>query len=60
MLWADDLLLSKSETGLQNMLTELKSYSEENGITLNIKKTKVMIFNKSGRHIGETFIMEIK
>ena len=52
ILWADDLLLlSKSEIGLQNMLTGLKLYSEKNGITLNIKKTKVMIFNKNGRHI---------
>jgi hypothetical protein len=52
LLWADDiLLLSKSETGLKNMLIALKSYTEENGIKLNIKKTKVMIFNKSGRHI---------
>ena len=52
MIWADDLLLlSKSQIGLQNMLTELNSYCQKNGITLNIKKTKVMIFNKSGRHI---------
>ena len=52
LLWADDLLLlSRSEAGLKNMLNGLKSYTEENGITLNIKKTKVMIFNKSGRHI---------
>ena len=52
LIWANDLLLlSQSETGLKNMLIELKSYTEKNGITLNIKKTKVMIFNKSGRHI---------
>ena len=52
LIWADDLLLlSKSEAGLKNMLAALKSYTIKNGITLNIKKTKVMIFNKSGRHI---------
>ena len=50
--WTDDLLLlSQSEIGLKNMLLELKSYTEKNGIKLNTKKTKVMIFNKSGRHI---------
>ena len=52
LIWADDLLLlSQSETGLKNMLTNLNSYSINNGMSLNIKKTKVMIFNKGGRHI---------
>ena len=52
LIWADDLLLlSKSETGLRNMLSALYSYTKKNGMTLNTKKTKVMIFNKSGRHI---------
>ena len=52
LIWADDLLLlSKSEAGLKNMLTALNSYTIKNGMTLNIKKTKVMIFNKGGRHI---------
>ena len=52
LIWADDLLLlSKSEAGLKNMLSALNSYTEKNGMTLNVKKTKVMIFNKGGRHI---------
>ena len=33
------------------MLSELKNYTETNGMKLNIKKTKVMIFNKTGRHM---------
>ena len=36
---------------LKNMLDALNSYTTKNGMTLNIKKTKVMIFNKGGRHI---------
>ena len=56
LIWADDLLLlSKSEKGLNNMLMKLKSYTEKNGITLNIEKTKVMIFNKCGRHMRRNF-----
>ena len=39
------------------MLKELKGYSEENGLTINMKKTKVMIFNKTGRHIRRNFYM---
>jgi len=37
------------------MLDALKSYTEKNGMTLNLKKTKVMIFNKSGRHMRRNF-----
>ena len=52
LIWADDLiLLSKSKSGLENMFSELKSYTEENGMKINVKKTKIMIFNKTGRHI---------
>ena len=52
LIWADDLLLlSKSEMGLKNMLAALNSYTMKNGMKINIKKTKVMIFNKGGRHI---------
>ena len=58
LIWADDLLLlSQTEIGLNNMLKELKKYSEENGLTVNIKKTKVMIFNKTGRHIRRNFYL---
>ena len=40
---------------MENMLANLKSFSDENGMTLNIKKTKIMTFNKGGRHIRENF-----
>ena len=56
LIWADDVIfLSKSELGLKNMLQILNSYTEENGMTLNIDKTKVMIFNRSGRHMRRSF-----
>ena len=58
LLWADDLLnLSPSETGLQNMLNNLHFFSETNGLKANLDKTKVMIFNKTGRHIHRNFFM---
>ena len=56
IIWADDILLmSKTEVGLQNMLSALKDYTEKNGMTINTKKTKTIIFNKSGRNIRRTF-----
>ena len=55
-MWADDLLLlSKSETGLQHMLDNLRSYTAENGLRVYILKTKIMIFKKSGRHMRRKF-----
>ena len=52
IIWADDIvLLAKSEDGLKNMLKKLRSYTEENGMSINVTKTKVMVFNKTGRHI---------
>ena len=37
------------------MLQALYLYAEKNGMALNIKKTKIMIFNKTGRHIRRDF-----
>ena len=56
LIWADDLLLlSKSEEGLKNMLNNLNMYTIKNGMKINIKKTKIMIFNKGGRNIKINF-----
>ena len=56
LIWADDLLvLSQSEKGLQSMLNELYTFSETNGLKANMDKTKIMIFNKSGRHTRRSF-----
>ena len=58
LIWADDLLLlSQTETGLQNMLDTLNTFSRENGLSINMDKTKVMIFNKTGRHMRRNFFL---
>lgn len=50
LFWADDLaLISTSLNGLQVAMNKLKTYSEENKLSVNINKTKFMIFNKTGR-----------
>ena len=49
-MYADDLaILSKSAVGLQNALSKLYSYCLKCKLTVNVNKTKVMIFNKTGR-----------
>ena len=58
LIWADDLLiLSETEKGLNNMLKELQKFSEDNGLKVNMDKTKVMIFNKTGRHMRKNFYL---
>ena len=58
LIWADDLLLlSQTEKGLNNMLEALRKFSKNNGLTINMDKTKVKIFNKTGRHIRRNFYL---
>ena len=49
MMFADDLLLlSTSANGLQNNINILTEYCEKWKLKINIKKTKIMTFSKSG------------
>lgn len=49
-MYADDVvLLSTSEQGLQNCVNKLSNFTKDWKMTVNIKKTKVLVFNKSGR-----------
>ena len=55
LLWADDLiLLALSRASLQKMLDVLYSYCLEWGLSVNISKTAVMVFNRSGRLLKES------
>jgi len=56
LMYADDvILLSTSPIGLQNCLKGLETFTEEWKLDLNLNKTKVLIFNKSGKHLDEPF-----
>ena len=55
LLWADDLvLLALDPTSLEKMLTILYIYCQEWGLTVNISKTAIMVFNRSGRMLKES------
>ena len=57
IIWADDLIMfSESEEGLNDLLKELSAYTEENNMSVNIDKTKAMIFNKTGRFMKRNFV----
>ena len=52
LLFADDLaMFSLTQKGLQNKLDILQNYCSQWDLNLNLKKTKIMIFNKQGATI---------
>ena len=59
LMYADDIvLLSNSAVGLQNLLNRLEQFCDKWNLTVNVRKTKIMIFNKTGRlmkHIPFTY-----
>jgi hypothetical protein len=61
LLYADDLvLISESAIGLQNSLNILSCYCDKWKLTVNLDKTKIMIFNKAGRKLTrESFCIRI-
>ena len=53
LMYADDvILLSSSSAGLQSKLDLLQAFCEDWCLSINIDKTKVVIFNKAGRLIN--------
>ena len=49
LFWADNLLLiSKSKQGLQKQIEIVDQYCSDWKLTLNVEKTKTVIFNKAG------------
>ena len=46
LLYADDIvLISDSPEGMQRHLNALHSFAEDSGLSVNLGKTKVMVFN---------------
>ena len=61
LLYADDvILLSNSQKGLQSKLDSLELFCKEWCMSVNLSKTKVVIFNKSGRFIKQNFLLNNK
>ena len=62
LLFADDIVLvSSTPSGLQNQINSLEKASKSLGLTVNLDKTKVMVFRKGG-HIaaGEKWFLHGK
>lgn len=56
LMYADDvILLSDSASGLQNKINCLQNFCNDWCLSINISKTNVLIFNKTGRYLNEPF-----
>ena len=56
LMYADDIVIfSTSAEGLQDRLRKLEKFCDDWCMKVNIKKTKILIFNKAGRKISEKF-----
>ena len=61
LLYADDVvIMSTSHDGLQHKLNKLQAFCDDWGIEVNLSKTKVMIFNKTGKYLRENFLFKNK
>ena len=62
LLYADDLIiLSKTEHGLRQSLKNLETYCRQWKLQINITKTKILIFNSSGRKLkSDNYIFQGK
>ena len=56
LLWADELvLLALSKESLQILIDRVHAYCEAWGLTVNLSKTAIMVFSKSGRQLQESY-----
>ena len=59
LLWADDLfLLSITASELQDKLDILAKFCKDWGLSVNIKKTKVIMFSRGGRLCKDRFFID--
>lgn len=60
LLSADNLAISETPNGLQKHLNTLHTYCEKWGLTVNIDKTKAMIFQKGSNKKGIQNLLHVQ
>ena len=56
-MYADDIvLLSSPSTGLQDKLNKLSKFCQDWCLEVSVSKTKVLVFNKSGKQVQNGFL----
>ena len=60
-MYADDLVIvSPTKKGLQDKLDNLGQFAKDKDLTINTKKSQVMIFNKGGKLLKDQFTIDGK
>ena len=60
-LYADDLvIISPTKKGLQDKLDNLSQFAKDKDLTINTKKSQVMIFNRGGKLLKDQFSIDGK
>ena len=60
-LYADDLvIISPTKKGLQEKLDNLGQFAKDKDLTINTKKSQVMVFNKGGKLLKDQFFIDGK
>ena len=60
-LYADDLVIvAPTKKGLQEKLDSLSQFARDKDLTINTKKSQIMIFNKSGKLLPDRFTIDGK
>ena len=58
-LYADDLvMLSESKAGLQRCINKACNFAKAKYLTINVKKSKTMVFNLAGKFIRDSFTLD--
>ena len=61
LIFADDIVLcSKTERGLQKLLTGMHSFCHDWKLNINMDKTHIMVFNRSGKMIKTNLTIDGK
>lgn len=59
LLYADDvILLSQNEAGLQSCINKLEKYCDDWCLEVNLNKSKIMVFSKSGKLYNNDFFFK--
>ena len=60
-LYADDLvIISPTKKGLQEKLDNLSQFAKDKDLSINTKKSQVMVFNKGGKLLKDQFTIDGK
>ena len=59
LLFADDAVILETSSGLQKYLDKLECYCKRWNLTVNVEKTKIVVFRKGGGGVSTKRTMDL-